>query len=240
MHPLRGLARLFGCRLARAAQPSRGRRSEARGRPFWLVELLDVLDLDLQRWAVSAAGARWPTRLAARQFLTQCTHELARQADTHDIQRFWLRGEFRNHDLVLPVNEEVLAMNAEAEQHPRYIPLHVPLRPVVNRNVRKVASQVAGGPCLWRSIVADHVDPCCGHNLAAPMRAAFNEHLTDARKVPGCRAHAARRPRRTQSVDGDVSARRRAHRLPQMLAHEIGVAFAAAPLKDPTEQIRIG
>src|SRR5262245_46256037 len=186
------------------------------------------------------AGGGWPTQSAVRQFLTQLTHELAGHADTPDIQRFWLRRELRNHDLILKINEQILAVNAEAEQHPRYTPIHVPLRPVVHRNVREVASQVAGRPCLRRSVVSNHVDPCCGHNLAAPMRSAFNEHLTDARKVPGGCAHAARCPRRTQSIDGDVGALRRAHWSPQMLAHELGVTFAAASLEDPSEQISIG
>jgi hypothetical protein len=52
------------------------------------------------------------TQSAVRQRLTQGTHEPTGQADTRDIQRFWLRRELRNHDLVLAINEEVLTMNA--------------------------------------------------------------------------------------------------------------------------------
>src|SRR5690242_5166373 len=82
------------------------------------------------------------TAAQSAEHCAQCTHQHAGKSDALHVQGLRLRRELRDDDLVLGVYEEVLAVNAKAEEHRALTALHVPLRPVVDGHAWVVRSEV--------------------------------------------------------------------------------------------------
>src|SRR5438876_7548658 len=77
-------------------------------------------------------------------------------------------------------------------------------------------------------------------NVLDPWRWVLDHPLPDARQVARGDAHTAGAARRAEAIDRDVRAALGADRLPQDLAHQVGVAPAGGALDHPAEEITIG
>src|SRR4051812_40577250 len=84
--------------------------------------------------------------LSIAQFLPYGIH--ARQGKRHAlvIQRLRLRAQLGDHDLVRPVDEEMLPMNAESENERRLAARDIPLAAVMHRAFEEIADERPGVP----------------------------------------------------------------------------------------------
>src|SRR5262245_20873370 len=97
------------------------------------------------------------------------------------VERERLRRYQRDDDRVYAVDEQVLAVDAEAEDQGSLPVEHVPLTAVAHRHRRKVTSEVAGGPGLGVPVSDDVLDPALRDDLRGPPRPSLNDQMTDAR-----------------------------------------------------------
>src|SRR5687767_608806 len=78
--------------------------------------------------------------------LPQLRDRAHRKPDASRIERRALRGELGDHDLVRAVDEQILPVDAQAEDERRFALQYIPLIPVAHRQTREVLRQVARAP----------------------------------------------------------------------------------------------
>ena len=133
------------------------------------------------------------------------------------------------------VDEKILPVNAERKEQRRLAKIRVPLVPVVHLSSRKEGREDTGIPCIGASILRDVVDPRGGDDLLSPACAAVCKDSSKTGEIARGRADATRSPRRPQSVDRDVRAVLRTHRLPDVSAHQVGKSLTCRPLDHPAQ-----
>jgi hypothetical protein len=148
-----------------------------------------------------------------------------------------LRGELRDHELVGRIDEQVLAVNAHAnnEQGCTAV-LDVPLRAIVHgRDPDRVLDERARVPRRrCRRSARMSAIQLSGMICREPRAPRSSMSWPTRGEVTRCHTHAPRAARGAQTVDRDVGAFCRAHGLPDELAHEIGDALAPMRARRPS------
>src|SRR5262249_4645857 len=85
----------------------------------------------------------------------------------------------------------------------------------------------------------DVLNPGGGDDLPSLACAAVCNDLSETGKISRSCADATGTPRRAQSVDRDIPAVLRTHRLPNVFAHQVGKSLTCRPLNHPAQQVRI-
>src|SRR5207244_12860939 len=103
---------------------------------------------------------------------------LRRRAHRHcaarDVDRQRLRRALRDHDLVRTIDDQELAVDAEAEEQRRGAVLDIPLAAIAERQDRKEFAAVAGGPGVAIAVECDVVDPTYLNDWRAAARASLH------------------------------------------------------------------
>ena len=99
------------------------------------------------------------TRSAAGKLPAQRVDAMHRQRQSRRIHRQRLRRQLRDHEPGGTVDEQVLPVDAHAEQHRAFAVEHVPLVAVAHRQAGEVADEVAARPGRRIATIGEIIDP---------------------------------------------------------------------------------